>query len=232
MSTFAVSDQKRNAASCTRRGVPALGGLLIAFISLFLSTCKESLPPYQPPTLLFEGTLEPFYSLTARENALHLIFKVRNVFDETLEGKGEFTGQVQLVALRDPTVTKTFILSESNIISGGGYNPAFGTLRIDPGDSIVFDVVWNLSQRPLLGDKGEELTSSLLNLQPDKECGAREISQPEVFAVQGSVQIFAVGSPVVARQTVFQLCLVSAWVNPRDCPPVGSPCNMIISTGE
>ena len=236
MPTFDIGDPQIRAVSSSHRGASLISTfsarVAVAVISLFFCTCKESLPPYQPPTLLFDGSLEPFYSLTAKENALHIVFRVRNTFDETLEGEGFFTGQVQLVALRDPTVTKTLTLTAANIISARGYNPNFGTLRIDPGDSIVFDAIWDLSQRPLLGDKGEDWSKVFFNLQPEPGCGMREKSEPEDFAVQGSIQIFAVGSPVTGKEAIFRFCLINAWVNPRDCPPVGSPCNMIISSGK
>lgn len=233
MQHLAVGDQEDPPKSMSRQRASRLTNIfatiVVAAVSLLLSTCTESLPPFQPPTLLFNGSFEPVYALTPKENALHVLFWVCNTFDETLEGEGIFKGEVQLVLLRDPTVTKTLSLSKDNIIHAKAYNPDTGTLRIDPRDSIVFDVIWDLSQRPLLNDKGQDMVNSFLKLQPDPGCVWRRTSEPEDFAVQGSIQIFSRGSPVSGRQVIYRFCLVDTWVNQRDCPPVGSPCNMIIS---
>jgi hypothetical protein len=206
--------------------------IAIAAISLFLSTCTESLPPYEPPKQLFEGHLEPLYSLKANENALHVYFRIRNIYVETLEGAPSFKGQVQFVLLRNPNVTKTLNLTSENINFARNYNPALGRLTIDPGDSIVFDVSWNLAEQPLLDDSGRDLALSGLRVRTDPECASRQTSDPEDFAVQGSVEVFAWASPVVAKQVIFRWCWISAWIHPKYCPPVGSPCNMIISGGN
>jgi hypothetical protein len=236
MQALAVRHQEDSAKRLLSRRVSPLTNILLkialAVVSLFLSTCKESLPAYQTPTLLFEGSFQPVYALTPKENALHLLFWVRNTFDETLEGNGVFNGEVQLVLLRDPTVTKTLSLSGANIIRAKAYNPNTGTLRIDPSDTVVFDVTWDLSQRPLLNDNGQDMISRFLNLQPDPGCAFRHKSEPEDFAVQGSIQIFGSGSPVAGKQVIYRFCLVDAWVGQNNCPPVGSPCNMIISSGK
>jgi hypothetical protein len=206
--------------------------IVIAGFSLFLSTCTESLPPYQPPKQLYDGHLEPFYSLTINENVLHVFFRIKNIYHETLEGTPSLKGQVRFVLLRNPNVTKTLYFNSENVIFARNYKPQYRRLTIDPRDSVLFDVAWNLAERPLLDDSGKDLALSSLRFQTDPECSLRQQSIPEDFAVQGSVEVFDSESPVVANQVIFHFCLISAWISTRDCPPVGSPCNTIISGGN
>lgn len=207
--------------------------IIVTASAFLLSTCSEELPAYHRPGNLFSARIIPIYSITAAENKLHLSLTAKNIFDETLDGPPSITGRVQLISMTDPSVTKTFPVTSANVTVAQWHFPGSGGIAIDAGDTIAFDIAWDLSQRPLLDDSGKDLTEGILSLKYDPECPQnRRKSDPQDFLVQGFVEIFARTGPAVANNVVYRFCLVSNWVNGRDCPIVTAPCNVILSTGN
>jgi hypothetical protein len=206
--------------------------IVLTVSTFFLSTCTEELPAYLKPGTLFSARIRPIYSLTAAENKLHLSLVARNIFDETLDGPPSITGQVQLISIADPSVIKTFKVTSANVTVAQWHFPAPGRIAVDAGDTVSFDIAWDLSQRPLLDDSGKDLTEGLLFLKPDPTCPSRKKSDPQDFLIQGSVELFQHTGPAVANRVAYRFCLFSTWVNPKDCPNVTSPCSVILSGGN
>jgi hypothetical protein len=214
-----------------RKNVSAI--FLTTLYSLLMSSCTEELPPYRRPGAVFSTRIVPFYGLTATENKLHFFLTAKNIYDETLSGPASLTGQVQLISTADPSVVKTFEVTSANITVAEGYFPDVGTIAIDPGKTVAFDVAWDLSKRPLLDDSGKDLTQGLLRMKDDPSCPQRrKRSDPQDFLVEGYVVIFARIGPAIANNVSYRFCLVSSWAGQNDCPPAAAPCNLVLSGGN
>jgi hypothetical protein len=214
-----------------------LNAVLIAVIglsTLFLSTCKEALPEYHRPAIVLSAHLTPNYSLTATENTLHFFITVKNIYDETLEGFLSVKGQVQFISRADPSIIKTFEVTRSNIATASWHFLKTGEVSFDPGGTAVFDVAWDLTQRPLTDDSGRDLTTGLLGLRTDPEClqSHRLKSDPQEFLIQSNIELFDRTGPAISNNVVYRFCLVNMWVNQRDCPIITAPCNVIVSGGN
>ncbi|MEK6571037.1 MAG: hypothetical protein AABZ61_06680 [Bacteroidota bacterium] len=189
--------------------------LILAVVSVTINSCDENLPPYRDPSDLMEGKIEGQYVLIISDNSVKVFVTIRNVFDETLEGRAPLEGAVEIESLRDPRLRKSVPLRPSNLINARGYNGNLGVLTIDPGDSIRLGYSWNL-----IADNGTDLRSQFFRFTSDATCPGRLIANEETFILRGELKVFDRLPAVRCGPAPFTFCYVNKWVNPKDCPPI------------
>ncbi|MEX2116365.1 MAG: hypothetical protein WEB37_05725 [Bacteroidota bacterium] len=211
-------------------------GILLAILTAG-PICNETLPPYADPRDALAGKIQGAYVLTDSDNSVKVFLDVTNRYDETLEGNAVLLGEVEISLLSNPAFAKTFMITASNLLTTGKYNPTAGTIRIDPGETIRFGVSWNL-----VDDNGVDLRDSVFQYWVDPECptggppastGPRCVAEEERFVIRGSVDIFNQTGPVPAGPEPFILCHVDKFVSGQFCPLIdyGNPCSKRAVTG-
>lgn len=186
--------------------------LLIGIVLAGLS-CKEPLPAYKNPNEVFEGFLHPVYLYSSTENSLAVYLTVINTYDETFEGRALFDGSIEIAYTRNPSIKKTFYLSEANLIQVRKYNPNSNVLTFDPGDSIRLGVKWFF-----IDDDNNDLRAGVFNYHEDINCTARHIAAAESFIIRGNVKVYEKTEIVEPNAVITSLCHVNTWVSPKVCP--------------
>ncbi len=223
-----MGDIGRGAMKPARQTFSIAAGLLLApgFLGL---VCNEHLPPYWDPRGVFQGSIEGTYVLTLSDNSVKIYLHARNQYDETLEGVATLEGEVEIYLARNPTKRKTFVLTSANLFTSSNYNPQTRNLRVEPGETLVFGVSWDL-----VDETGVDLRSQTFQYWEDPECTFRCIAEEERFVIRGSVQIFEKTGVAEASPTSFLLCHVNQYIEPRFCPPIDAsvPCSKrAVTTG-
>ncbi len=182
-----------------------------------LGPCDEPLPPYSEPELILEGAMRTQYICAwASGNRMVAYLDVTNVYDETLDDTVRLEGTIAFRSVRMPDIKRTFAIGPDEISSGTGYNPITRRLTLDPGETLVFSVSWDLSY----DDTGVDRRSELFTFYDDPLCNDRErcIAVREEFIISGEVVVFGQRAPVKATM-VFPLCYYSAALAPPffDC---------------
>jgi hypothetical protein len=201
-------------------------GILTVMVS-----CNEELPPYDEPNNLLVVTVEGQYWLSDTEHYVAAIIRIKNTYEETLEGAASLAGEVIVSFARDPSVTKTLKLSSGNLVLGN-YS-AGGILRIDPKEVVVLKTVWTFPGDSVFADGGRDLAHHsrglppFLRLQGDTMCVQRQLAQPEDLLLQASVTVFTRNSPMVPEIAIFPFCFISDFISTKICPHITTmpPCN-------
>jgi hypothetical protein len=187
---------------------------VLLFIVIFLLSCDESLPPRQNPTDLFSAQVQAYYNYTSTANNVVINLQAVNNFDETLYDLAGVGGSVVITSARDSSVHKTIPLTLANLIRGN-YNPVKGTLTIDPGDTVVVQVVWDFTD-----DSGNDLTNNdFFHYDIDVTCMQRVVSRPENFSVVAKSKLYA-KLGYAQSQTSFVIRQYDKFVGPHDCAPL------------
>ena len=187
----------------------------ISILLIFLYGCDESLPPKDIPQKLFEGKISPEYILTGQENVLRVRFILKNIFDETLEGKLLLDGMFEIQSNKNPDLKKSEKFNLSQLTYAKNYNPITNQLRLDPGDSITILYSWNF-----LSNDSIDLTKEFFNLQTDPACTIRMVAREETFRFNADIQIFKEISPAIFSQKEYSFCYTNIWVRQGSCPPI------------
>ncbi len=117
----------------------------------FLCSCNESLPLRDDPVLPLTGTVGSEVSTVFQKDGsvvYHevIIFpKVKNIYDETLQGYGDFKGVVKVAWERDSSYSKTFTLDRNSLTENRRYkyDADLNLLTLDQGDEVSFFFRWN-----------------------------------------------------------------------------------------
>jgi hypothetical protein len=185
----------------------------LLIIPVFSLSCDEALPPRQDPTSLFKVSLQSFYVYTDTENDVAIVLSAINDFDETLNDRLALSGTIVITSDRDSSVHKTIPLSTANLI-GGHYDPVKGILTIDPGDSVVVQAKWDLTD-----DNGVSLPSYFFQYHVDAMCRDRLISSPEYFTISGKAKLYA-NLGYAESQLTYAIRQYDKWIAPKYCIPL------------
>lgn len=139
---------------------------------LLLQACTESLPLRNDPVLPLTGNVESTVSSVFKGDGtlfypeITVYPKVKNVYDETLQGHGDFKGEIRIVWERDTSFHKTILLSSSSLVDNRRYkfDPSMNVLTMDQGDEVSFFHKWNF-----VADNGRRVDSSF-SLSKDGSC--------------------------------------------------------------
>ncbi|MBI3787376.1 MAG: hypothetical protein HY276_03875 [Ignavibacteriales bacterium] len=195
-----------------------------AVASFAFGPCNESLPTYQAPDKIFEGSISTAYLLTIQYNAMSVQLVMVNIFDETFQAQGVLKGYVEIVSARDPSIRKRLEVGPGNVIHARGYDRNTGMLLIDPQDTIRVGVQWDFKA----DDSGRDLRRQFFQYIADTTCSTRCLAYTEDFIITGELKIYDQRAPVRFGPAGYSLCFVSQWVRPGDCPPIitSAPCNL------
>lgn len=187
----------------------------VLFLLFGSISCKESLPAFNNPQELLEGSLSPDYAY-GEDNTLKVKFRVKNIFDETLQGKAILAGTIQLTLRRVPGVVKTFVLSDNDLIQARNYNSATRVLTIDPGETIILGVSWDFTD-----DSGRDLRQDVFRYVPDPTCKLlRKIALQEIFTIKGDFRTYNQTGDIRVGPLDVSLCHIDVYVDPRSCPVI------------
>lgn len=177
-------------------------------------SCEESLPPYNDPTNLFSGEIEAVYILSADENHARVVLRVRNIYDETLDGTAKIEGEIKISSERNPAIAKTIPITPS-MFASGRYDSRTGRLVIDPKEIIRFETIWDLTD-----DLGRHVRSTLLVMVSDTTCPAyRCFALPEEFRLTATIKLYERIALTAVGPSIFRLCYIPRVVGPPLCPP-------------
>lgn len=198
--------------------LPLLTGHLVILMACGM-ICNESLPPYRDPSEVFDVSIHGDYVLGLAGNRVNLFVDVVNSYDETLEAEAEISGQVQMALDRDPTFTWTATFGLSELMTTGNYNSGTGVIRVNPGDTLRFRIVWTY-----MDDNGRDFRTNVFRYFQDMSCSDRCIAERESFSLKASVNIFPRIPESSSPLAVFSFCHVTAYIPPQFCPPI-VPCS-------
>lgn len=221
--------------------------LMAVVSSCFFTACEETLPPRNDPSNFFTTSLKTLYVYnTPKENSLYLFIVVKNNYDETLEAKATIEGtlRIQWKPPADYLIKfiseKNVTLSVKDIYTGvNKYDVARGTLRLDPGDSLVLGFKWDF----MTDDKTDLLLA--FNYSIDKDCYVRnnsgnaefrKISEKQLFEITANVKVFTQTAILYAQPLHVNQCFVSHDRGVYDpqfhpCVPIDpyNPCSILQS---
>lgn len=181
--------------------------------SLLVLSCEESLPPYDDPREVVDGTVRGRYELFFGDNRLKVDIFLVNTFDETFQARAFFEGEGVITLRRKPSVQKTFTITPDLFVSGT-YNRFTGILTMDPGDTVRLTYVWNF-----VDDNNRDLRDLEFQYVQDPSCPGRMIAREEMFVLRARVKVYDKIREVVSAPWEFALCYVNPVVDPQVCPP-------------
>ncbi len=184
--------------------------IIILVLSL---SCDESLPPRQDPSDLFKAQLQEFYVYTQNANSVIVNLVAVNNFDETLSDRMALTGTIVITSNRDTSVHKTFQLAPTNLVHGT-YDPAKGTLTVNPGDYVQIQVTWDFTD-----DEGGSLPNYFFQYSLDRTCQQRQVARTESFTIAGKVKLYSTLG-FAQSQIAFTIQQYDIFVGPHDCLPL------------
>ncbi len=193
---------------------------------LTLGPCDEVLPPYIEPEKIMSGEMTGLYHYfvtpTVYENWLVVFFAVTNTYDETLDDTVNFHGTIVVQSQRVPHIKRTFSIGPSQLESGSQYyNGITKRLTLDPGKSIVFSVIWDLS----LDDRMVDPRGEMFTFFCEPGCPVFYRAAPEDLVLTGELYVFEERAPVRA-DVVFPICYVEGYWCPESYlsdPPCVAP---------
>lgn len=138
--------------------------------------------------------------------------KIRNVFDETFQAKPAFQGMIQITSMRNPSIKRTFNISEILFLYVPGYDQVTNTLTFNSGDSIRLGVLWDFKD-----DTGRDLLADFFRIVPDPQCKGRSIAYAEDFMISGEMRVFEKTGITKAPPILHSFCYVTG--DPQSCSP-------------
>ncbi|HEY5614527.1 MAG TPA: hypothetical protein VIL52_00760 [Bacteroidota bacterium] len=197
----------------------------LVMLALLLGPCDETLPPYTEPESFFEGKISSYYDLrvTIRGevlNGLSVYLVAINTYDETFDDIVELSGSIEFMLAKPPAITKTITLTSDDLYFAREYDEQTGRLVIDPQDSLIFSVYWDLTS----DDNGVDPRRSF-TFTEDPTCPGRCLAAREEFIISGRIIIFGNRAPVRASM-LLPVCYVSRYVSNLFCQPISThpPC--------
>jgi hypothetical protein len=186
----------------------------LLFIVIFSLSCDESLPPRQNPADLFSAHVVAYYNYIPTANNVVIDLYAANNFDETLYGLAGVEGTVVITSSRDSSIHKTLRLTLANLIHGN-YEPAKGTLTVDPGDTVEMEAVWDFTD-----DSGSDLTTNdFFHYNIDVTCRQRLVSNTESFVITAKAKLYTMLG-YAQSGTTLEFRQYNIFVGPHDCEPL------------
>jgi hypothetical protein len=136
---------------------------LILIICLCTLSCKESLPLRNDPVEPIIATLKAEYISPGQ---MDIEIHVKNVYDETFYGNGDYSGTIEISWAGHPEMSKNDVLTKIHMVRGPNYEPGTGKILFDPGSDIYYLYRWNFTL-----DSGDTLYKKF-SLTHDASCAA------------------------------------------------------------
>jgi hypothetical protein len=211
--------------------------ILICVTALLLTSCNEQLPVREDLTGLLTTTVSSGFYRASGQNYFRFFITVKNRTDETIEERTAFNGTVEVTWLpktdaESPGVNtkRTLKISSgsNNIFRAAGYDPATALLRLNPNDSIVFYVTWNMRSNDssyLPTYWGSISDNQCGVMYYNRESGSRRISKRQKFMVSASIKLFDKLAILYSAPTMVSQCYVASYWFETNSPQ--NPCTNI-----
>lgn len=198
---------------------------LIFFCSLFLLGCSESLPFVSDPNNIFNGnTIPRAYIDNNYISVYYFDIVIINTHDETFDEKSKIIGTLE-IDWKDAPITvnrkKTIQFTEKELIRAKGLNTQNGTLTMNPGDSLVFRVSWDLTTNDgseLLKNFPENAFNEILcqiRTEPYDDRRGALVSKSQSIETKAVIQLFS-GKASVQVANNFNLCFIKKFYSNYD----------------
>ncbi len=207
--------------------------VVFMFSGLMLASCDESLPARKNIDHLFTSTITSSFYRENGTNYIRLLYTVKNYSDETIQENAVLNGSMEVTWIpsrpeESPTginMTRSFLFSKDHIFTSKGYDRTTGKLLMEPGDSIVFFVQWNLKTND------STFLPSYWGTVNDNQCsvlyangftGSRRITLRQRFSISGQVKLFDKLAILFSPPSMVEQCYVAPFV--QEVNPPTSPC--------
>lgn len=209
------------------------------FFIISVPSCNETLPVREDVISQISTSVYPGFVRMNGENYLRIYVSIKNNIDETIEETATLTGSIEVTWTPKhpdevPKVnwTRTFAITDANIHRAAGYNASTRTLRISPGDSIIFFVNWNMKTN----DSSD--ISKYMKYFQENECWVaydgfsrpRKISEMQLFNVSANISLFPRLAVLHVYQAKIQACYVYRYLGgDQTCANINivNPCSLI-----
>ena len=199
--------------------------------------CSESLPFVSDPNNIFSGNTIPKHFVDNNYVSFYTFdIVLKNTYDETLEGNSKIFGTLE-VDWKDAPITvnpkKTITFTEKELIFAKGYNVQEGKLTMNPGDSLIFRVTWDLTT-----NDGSELLknlpynvfneiSCLIRVEPYDSYRGALVSKALSIGTKAVIQLFNNKATIQVSQN-FKLCFIQKYYSGGQCVRgyIQNPCDL------
>ena len=195
-------------------------GFLIVVFALISLRCEEALPTYVAPQNVMDFKVVTAESLPIRlappgRQAYHFNLVAENTFNEVFEDSVDIVGSMRIWWVDRPQFFRTYPLTirsinEKDLIRNG-------RLLLLPGQKISIDIYWDMKT-----DSNFNVISKMNFTRPlQRLCyTAVACSDPELFMVEASINIFDKLGYITAEPKLFQVVGISCAMceRPPYCP--------------
>lgn len=193
--------------------------VLFALALSCFGACNETLPVRDDVTNLVTTSIRSSYETTSHSSAtgqIRLFITMVNGTDETLEDVAQISGAMEITWLVPKDIqpmvdiSRSIKLSSNNIFYARRFNRLSNRLTVDPNDSVVLSVVWNLKSNdstyllkyfPVVEDQK-------CNVSTSGSIGPRRITLPQHFSVKASMRLFDKLSVFYAQEISIKHCIM------------------------
>lgn len=210
----------------------------LSAIMFFSAGCRENLPVRVDLSDQVRVTVRSRYetkSKSSQAGQIRIFLTVTNRTDETLDDVAPISGQLE-VTWQVPkdyaprfSITRTLPFTFRNIFSAKKFNEQTQRLTIDPKDSLVISMVWDLKSNDstyLLPyfPWTEDMSGCYVAMPFESVPVRRRISVPQAFIVKANVKIFDRLAVLTARPTTIRQCIMHPHNGEFSLPPF-QPCS-------
>lgn len=196
--------------------------VLLIIGQFYMMGCRENLPIKEDISDLITVKLRSQYETVSHSRtagSVRLFVTIVNKTEETLDDTAPISGRFEVVwqVSKDnaPTfdITRTLPMSTGNIFYAKNFNTQTQRLSIDPNDSLVLSVVWNLRTNdstyllPLF-PWAEDQTECHVSMPLESSPVLRRITTPQWFTVKAHVKIFDRLSILYAAPMSIRHCIM------------------------
>lgn len=194
---------------------------LFIFIQIFLALhCDESLPPRNNPADYFRGSLSAINRASkSGESYLQIVVTLKNEYDETINAPLGVNGTLNIDWIVPPekrfpiNYHRTISISKDNLSYAKNYDIRTNSVRVDPGDSILFSIPWNYKT-----DDSSSVVGKYTFTFQDNSCKVfgssygtyRHFTIPQYFAISGKIQVFQNLSTIQLSEIGTTQCVMAA----------------------
>jgi hypothetical protein len=183
--------------------------------------CQELLPPREDLSGLFTLSISSAFHRENGQNYVRIYVMVKNKTDETIQERADFQGTVEVTWVPDADVgfpgvdtKRTMHFDGRNLFRAPGFNAPTGILTLNPNDSIVFYLTWNMrsNDSTYLPKYWGSISDNECNvLYYNDEVGLRRISKRQHFSVSANLKLFDKLAMLFSDQIELSQCYVAAY---------------------
>ena len=185
--------------------------MLAVLCALLVSSCNETLPPFDTPQdyLVANTACDYYNNPRGAEEAFYVTLKVRNAYTEVLSDKTTVYGTLTIIWNDHPEFQRHVDLTSANLLkqyfnpitglmetSRADYNAVSKVLTIPEEEFAVFQFKWDM--------RADNLTDlrTLVTYHPDRVNPSLFLSEPLTFTITAGVHLYDKVPMIYARPLV------------------------------